>query len=766
MDYLQDLNEEQRRAVEHIDGAALVIASAGSGKTRVLTYRIAHLIANGVTPHNILALTFTNKAAREMKERIAKIVGYDYAAGLWMGTFHSVFAKILRYEAEAIGFNSSFTIYDATDAKNAVKLIIKSLQLDDSVYKPVAIYNRISAAKNNLITASAYQNSPHIRVRDEAAKRPRTGEIYEIYANKCRKANAMDFDDLLLYTNILFKNNPEILAKYQQRFTHILVDEYQDTNMAQYMIIKMLGQVHRNVFMVGDDAQSIYSFRGAKIENILNFRNDYKDAKLFKLERNYRSSQNIVNAANSVIARNKEQLKKEAYSMNDEGSKVKIIKALTDNEEGFLVVKELFNQYHQGDNTYEDFAILYRTNVQSRILEEALRKHNIPYKIYGGLSFYQRKEIKDMLAYLRLIANPNDEEALRRVINYPKRGIGLTTIDKVVNIATSEGKSMWEVLSNISAYRDYFNSGTIKKLYDFVQLIEKYRKDLEETSAFELAKDVALQTGILQEMRVDKTPEGISRYDNLNELLNGIQEFSETAQEEDNEDNLASYLENVALLTDMDKDEGDDKNHVSLMTVHASKGLEFKNVFIVGLEEKLFPSDIGGDITEKSLEEERRLFYVALTRAKERACLSFAVTRYRWGNVHQENPSRFLFELDEKYLEQDLKELTHRPAFLSRSNTFGKPKYQSSKPSYASGVNTNRPAPRFKKLSSTTAPSNFKPDEASAFEPGMRVIHSRFGAGEIMKIEGEEQNRKATVKFISFGEKTLLLKFAKLQIVK
>lgn len=767
MDYLEDLNEEQRVAVEHIDGAALVIASAGSGKTRVLTYRVAHLIANGVSPHNILALTFTNKAAREMKERIASIVGYDYASRLWMGTFHSVFAKILRYEAEAVGFNSSFTIYDTADARNAIKLIVKSLQLDDTIYKPATIHNRISAAKNNLITASDYRNSAYIRTRDEAAKRPRTGEIYEIYAQKCQKANAMDFDDLLLFTNILFKTNPQILEKYQQRFTHILVDEYQDTNIAQYMIVKMLGSLHRNVFMVGDDAQSIYSFRGAKIENILNFKNDYKDAKLFKLERNYRSTQNIVNAANSIIARNKEQLQKEAYSMKEEGSKVKIVKALTDNEEGFLVVKELFNQYHQGENTYADFAILYRTNAQSRILEEALRKRNIPYKIYGGLSFYQRKEIKDMLAYLRLIANPNDEEALRRVINYPKRGIGGTTLDRVMSIGVEEGKSMWEILHSINTYSQYFNTGTIKKLYDFVQLIEKYQAELETTSAFDLAKDVAIQTGILQEMRADKTPEGISRYDNLNELLNGIQEFSETAQEEDAEDTLSSYLENVALLTDMDNENEDDKNYVSLMTVHASKGLEFKNVFIVGLEEKLFPSDIGGDMTEKALEEERRLFYVALTRAKERACLSFAVTRYRWGNVLQENPSRFLFELDERYLEDDIKELTYRPTFVAQNTVKSKPRFQSTKPNYGSSVgSTAQPSPRFKKIDKSSTPTGFTPDDASAFDVGMRVIHSRFGAGEILKIEGDEQNRKAMVKFINFGEKTLLLKFAKLQIIR
>lgn len=762
MEYLKDLNEEQRIAVEHIDGAALVIASAGSGKTRVLTYRIAHLIANGVPPYNILALTFTNKAAREMKERIAAIVGYDYAAGLWMGTFHAIFARILRYEAESIGFNSSFTIYDASDAQNAVKLIIKSLKLDDAVYKPRAIYNRISAAKNNLVTPTAYQNSTHIRMRDEAARRPRTGEIYELYAKKCRKANAMDFDDLLLHTNLLFKNHPEILQKYQQRFSHILVDEYQDTNMAQYMIVKKLGELHRNVFMVGDDAQSIYSFRGAKIENILNFQKDYTEAKLFKLERNYRSTQNIVNAANSVIARNKGQLKKEAYSMKDEGNRVKIIKALTDNEEGFLVAKELFTQYHQSGGSYADFAILYRTNAQSRILEEALRKRNIPYKIYGGLSFYQRREIKDMLAYLRLIANSNDEEALRRVINYPKRGIGMATLEKVANIAMAEGKSMWEILLNVNNYNTYFNSGTIKKLSGFAQLIEGYRSGLATTSAYELAKNVALQTGILQEMRLDKTPEGISRYDNLNELLNGIQEFSETAQEEDEQDNLASYLENVALLTDMDKAEDEDKNHVSMMTVHAAKGLEFENVFIVGLEEKLFPSDVGGELTDKNLEEERRLFYVALTRAKERACLSFAATRYRWGNVQQENPSRFLFELDTQYLEDDLSQLTRRPSFSSQQQTLGTRSFQKQQPSFS----TNRPKQRFKKLTNSQTPSDFTPDEASAFEPNMRVVHSRFGAGQIVKIEGEGQNKKATVRFTNFGEKTLLLKFAKLQIVK
>ncbi|MBS9768147.1 MAG: UvrD-helicase domain-containing protein [Flavobacteriaceae bacterium] len=768
MEYLNELNEEQRIAVEHIDGAALVIASAGSGKTRVLTYRIAHLIANGVSPHNILALTFTNKAAREMKERIAKIVGYEYASALWMGTFHSIFARILRYEAEAFGFNSSFTIYDASDAQNAVKLIIKSLQLDDTVYKPKAIYNRISAAKNNLVTANAYVNNAHLRMSDEAVKRPRTGEIYELYSKKCRTANAMDFDDLLLYTNILFQNHPEILAKYQQRFSHILVDEYQDTNRAQYMIVKKLGELHRNVFMVGDDAQSIYSFRGAKIENILNFQKDYADAKLFKLERNYRSTQNIVNAANSVIAKNKGQLQKEAYSMNSEGNKVKILKALTDSEEGFLVAKELFTFYHQGDNEYSDFAILYRTNSQSRILEEALRKRNIPYKIYGGLSFYQRKEIKDMLAYLRLIANPNDEEALRRIINYPKRGIGGTTLDKVATIGLSEGKTMFDVLATATQYTQYFNAGTCKKLQGFANLILGYRTNLETTSAVDLAREVALQTGILQELRADKTPEGISRYDNLNELLNGIQEFSETAQEEGLEDKLATYLENVALLTDMDKEDDEDKNYVTLMTIHASKGLEFKNVFIVGLEEKLFPSDIGGDLTEKNLEEERRLFYVALTRAKEQAWLSFAVTRYRFGKVNQENPSRFLFELDTQYLDNDLDMLSRRPTFSTQQpkKSFGSPNYfqKRSKPTFQSAQN-NQDIHRFKKIEKTTQ-TGFTPSDSDAFQEGMQVLHSRFGAGQILRLEGEEPNKKATVRFANFGEKTLLLKYAKLQIVK
>lgn len=765
MKYLDDLNEEQRVAVEHIDGAALVIASAGSGKTRVLTYRVAHLIANEIAPYNILALTFTNKAAKEMKERIAKIVGYEYASGLWMGTFHSIFAKILRFEAEAINFTSSFTIYDTADVRNALKMIIKSMNLDDSVYKPASVANRISAAKNNLFTASAYENNTHLRIKDEAAKRPHTAEIYRRYALKCKQANAMDFDDLLLYTNLLFRNHPEILAKYQERFTHILVDEYQDTNMAQYMIIKALGLKHRNVFMVGDDAQSIYSFRGAKIENILNFQKDYKEAKLFRLERNYRSTKNIVDAANSIIARNTEQLKKEAYSMKGEGNKVKIIKALTDNEEGFLVVKELYNQFYQNQGIYSDFAILYRTNAQSRIFEEALRKKNIPYKIYGGLSFYQRKEIKDMLSYLRLIANPNDEEALRRIINYPKRGIGTTTIDKVTAIATQKQQGIGDIVNTIQEYRTVFNAGTIKKIADFAKLLQHFRAMQEEVSAFEIAKEVALKTGLLTEMKADKTPEGVSRLDNINELLNGIQEFAETAQEEDTDFRLATYLENVALLTDLDKDTQEEQNHVSLMTVHAAKGLEFNNVFIVGLEEKLFPSNMGGELTQKNLEEERRLFYVALTRARNQVCLSFAITRYRWGKVHQESPSRFLFEIASEYLERPMESSGKKRSFealQSKEKKQWNPNY--SKPQRQLADNF-----RLKRIEKSTNQQAFSTEEYApntTYKIGMTVLHSRFGSGIIEELSGEEQNSKATVNFTNFGKKTLLLKFAKLQIRK
>lgn len=767
MDYLNELNEEQRVAVEHIDGAALVVASAGSGKTRVLTYRIAHLIAKGVPPYKILALTFTNKAAREMKERIAKIVGEDLASGLWMGTFHSVFARILRYEAEAIGFNSSFTIYDTSDSRNAIKMIIKAMELDDTVYKPTLIANRISAAKNNLVTSAIYSGSTHLKIRDEAAKRPHTAEIYEKYTNKCRKANAMDFDDLLLYTNILFKNCPEILKKYQERFSHILVDEYQDTNMAQYMIVKKLGEKHRNVFMVGDDAQSIYSFRGAKIENILNFQKDYKEAKLFKLERNYRSTKNIVEVANSVIANNKEQLKKSAYSMQGEGNKVKIIKALTDNEEGFLVAKELFTQLHYGGESYSDFAILYRTNAQSRIFEEALRKRNIPYKIYGGLSFYQRKEIKDMLSYLRLISNPNDEEALRRIINYPKRGIGSTTLDRIMEIGMSTGKSMWEVIENVASYAQYFNAGTMARLKGFREIIMTHREGLEVESAYEMSKSIAISSGILQELKSDKSPEGISRLDNLNELLNGIQDFAESAEEEGNVNTIASYLENVALLTDLDREE-DESNTVSMMTVHASKGLEFNNVFVVGMEEKLFPSNFGEELSPKSLEEERRLFYVALTRAKSNAYVSYAITRYRWGKVQHEPPSRFLFEMDERYLDGTVQKEAYVPDFQDKQ-TGGKTWFtnRTKTPSPKSMPNYGKEnlSSRFKKVSQVQSSNSFVPDDASAFEENMQVIHSRFGLGTIVELKGEGQNRKATVRFKNFGEKTLLLKFAKLKIV-
>ncbi len=755
MEYLNDLNKEQRVAVEQTEGPSLVIASAGSGKTRVLTYRIAHLIEQGIPPYAVLALTFTNKAAREMKERIGKIVGEQEASRLWMGTFHAIFARILRYEAEHLGYSSNFTIYDANDARNAIKGIIKALNLDDKIYKPSVVSNRISAAKNNLITAAAYAGSSQLATIDREAKRPRTGEIYQIYSQKCKQADAMDFDDLLLQTNILFKRKPEVLAKYQKRFRYILVDEYQDTNSAQYLIVKSLAAEHRNVFVVGDDAQSIYSFRGAKIENILNFKKDYPEANMFKLEQNYRSTQNIVNAANCVISKNTQQFPKETFSENEEGEKVKVIKALTDAEEGFLVVKDLLHEHYTYHEKFSSFAILYRTNAQSRIFEEALRKKNIPYKIYGGLSFYQRKEIKDVLAYLRVLVNPKDEEALKRIINYPKRGIGDTTVAKLEELAMVHEVSLWQIIVSLQERSFGFNSGTAGKLIKFAQMMRSFQQQQETLSAYEIAYQLVMSVGIMSDLSADKSPEGVSRYENMRELLNGIQEFTELAQEEEQEAGLTAYLENVSLLSDLDSDQEED-NHVSLMTVHMAKGLEFDFVFIVGMEEKLFPSSMGGQMSQKNLEEERRLFYVALTRARKRAYISHAVTRYKWGTIHSEPASRFIQEIHQEYLENPL-EATSAPSFSKATKlTRGGFNPQKKEAAETRFKKTNIPLPNI---------PNFEPSDVSEVKKGAKVLHSRFGEGQIENIEGEGQNKKAVVNFVHFGQKSLLLKFAKLKVL-
>ncbi|MGI9527183.1 MAG: ATP-dependent helicase, partial [Weeksellaceae bacterium] len=651
-DYLNKLNEVQRQAVEAIEGPVMVIAGAGSGKTRVLTYRIAHLIQNGVDPFNILALTFTNKAAKEMKERIATVVGPSEAKNLWMGTFHSVFARILRVEAPKLGYPSNFTIYDQQDALSVMRKVIAELNLDKDVYKAKQMLNRISQFKNNLITVRAYMNNPELIEADAAAMKPKTGEVYKLYVEKCFKSGAMDFDDLLLRTNEVLTRFPDVLAKYQDRFRYIMVDEYQDTNHSQYLIVKALASRFENLCVVGDDAQSIYAFRGANIRNILGFKKDYPDAKSFALEQNYRSTQNIVGAANDIIAKNKDQLKKDVWTSNEEGKRIPIYRALTDADEARYIASKIFELKMNEQLNDSDIAILYRTNAQSRAIEEALRKKNIPYRIYGGLSFYQRKEVKDLIAYLRLLINKNDEEALLRIINLPKRGIGNTTIQKLTVFADSQGITIYEVLENLALYgpRTGLTGATLTKLNNFYTMMQSFQVKLKTHDVFEVAMEVAKQSGLLKVLRDDDTPEGISRLENIQELLNSLQGFVEEQRELDEGDpSLQNFLEDVALATDMDKEDEDD-NKVALMTVHLAKGLEFPVVFVTGLEENLFPSQMNLN-TRQELEEERRLFYVAITRAEKQVFLSYSVSRSRWGKIIDSEPSRFLEEMDDRYLE-------------------------------------------------------------------------------------------------------------------
>ena len=631
MNFLDDLNEAQRKAAEHMEGPVMVIAGAGSGKTRVLTYRIANLLESGVESYNILALTFTNKAAREMKERISRLVGPEAAASLWMGTFHSIFSRILRMESDKIGYPRNFTIYDTTDSKSMIKRIIKEMNLDDKVYKPGLVYNRISSAKNNLLSPRAYQDNPTIAKEDAYAKKPLIGEIYEKYQNRCFRAGAMDFDDLLFQTNLLLRDSPESLLKYQEKFKFILVDEYQDTNYSQSIILKRLAARHENICVVGDDAQSIYAFRGANIQNILNFKRTYADATVYKLEQNYRSTQTIVNAANSIIKKNKEQIDKKVWTSNDEGHKIKLIKANSDNEEGRSVANEIYQLANEEKCNWQSFAILYRTNAQSRAMEESLRKIDIPYKIYGGTSFYQRKEIKDILAYFRAVINHNDEEAVKRIINYPKRAIGQTTVDKMSVYANDKQLSFWEVISNIRQYHTGISPASASKVEGFAHMIRSFEPDIEKLDAFDLASKIASSSRILHELYQDKSIEGVSRYENVQELLAGIKEFCESAPEGETR-HLPDFMQDVALLTDQDEEKDKDPNRVSLMTIHAAKGLEFPFVFIVGLEENLFPSQLSTS-SRSDLEEERRLFYVAVTRAEQKAFLSYALSRYRWGNL-------------------------------------------------------------------------------------------------------------------------------------
>ncbi len=772
LEYLKELNEVQREAVVRTEGPSLVIAGAGSGKTRVLTYRIAHLLKQGARPSNILALTFTNKAAREMKERIGRVAGENVARYLWMGTFHSIFARILRAEHETIGFPSNFTIYDSADSKSLLKTIIKEFQLDDKIYKPGVVASRISMAKNNLITPMAYANSADIKSADRNMRMPLISEIYKEYTKRCRLSGSMDFDDLLLITNLLFRDNPEILAKYQERFGYVLVDEYQDTNYAQYLIIKKLAAKHNNICVVGDDAQSIYSFRGARIENILNFQNDYPEHKVFKLEQNYRSTQMIVNAANSIIAKNKRQIPKTVFSKNDPGKPIKVLSALTDNEEGFLVAQEIAQLQLRDHYQFLDFAILYRTNAQSRIFEESLRKRNIPYKIYGGLSFYQRKEIKDLLSYFRMTINPADNEALKRIINYPARGIGQTTLAKLETAAVSAETSVWKVLSDLPLINHaQLNKGTVAKLMNFVTLVERFKQMAEENDAFDTAKTIAEQTGILKELYNDKSPEGLSRHENIQELLNGIQEFTITAREQGDPDKLGTYLEDVALLTDQDNEKDEDRNKVTLMTAHSAKGLEFKNVFVVGLEENLFPSQRQGEkATMESLEEERRLFYVAITRARENVWLSFANQRYRWGNLDFCTPSRFLEEIDERFLDgQNLQNLSGADPVPQKNLGYGDTTRRFANRQAPSSFKTQESQNIFnKKLvslkESGQKAESFTGDDPGKIQAGMTVEHQRFGEGKVLQVEGVVPNIKATVYFPRAGQKQLLLKFARLKI--
>jgi DNA helicase-2/ATP-dependent DNA helicase PcrA len=787
MSYLDGLNEAQKQAVLHTDGPSMVIAGAGSGKTRVLTYKIAHLMRKGVDPFNILALTFTNKAAKEMKERIAKITGPSEARNIWMGTFHSVFSRILRSEAEKLHYPSNFTIYDTSDSKSLIKSILKDLGLDDKTYKPGLILGRISSAKNNLLSAAAYCNNTNIQSEDRQMAKPKIGEVYMEYEKRCFKAAAMDFDDLLFKTNILLRDFPDVLYKYQHRFKYILVDEYQDTNFSQYLIVKKLAALNENVCVVGDDAQSIYAFRGANIQNILNFQKDYPDTAVFKLEQNYRSTQNIVNAANHIIEKNKDQLKKEVWTSNAEGAKIKVNRTLTDNEEGNLVANSIIELKHNHQEQNSAFAILYRTNAQSRAMEEALRKKDVPYRIYGGTSFYQRKEIKDLLAYCRLVINPDDDEALKRVINYPARGIGKTSLDRISFAANEGDKSMWKVIASEQVQQLQLNSGARSKISHFVDMIKNFQLMASRKNAHELVEEIAKTSTLLKDLFSDKTPEGVARYDNVQELLNGVKEFVEDDEvntgaanvtvEEGQEKSLAVFLQDIALLTDADNDDKEDNNKVSLMTIHAAKGLEFPYVFIVGLEENLFPSQMSLS-SRPDLEEERRLFYVALTRAEKEVQLSYAASRYRWGNLVYCEPSRFIEEIDEKFLEYNQPPEKSQAFDEERSNFFN-PQRSNIKPTLRKGmskVTKNDPKtptkvipPHKKMVSIDNAKRAIDPSfaaSASKIETGMRVEHLRFGKGKVTQIEGAEPNRKATIVFDEVGEKQLLLKFAKLIIVK
>ena len=769
-EYLEQLNDAQLAPVLHKDGPLIVIAGAGSGKTRVLTFRIAYLMSKGVDPFNILALTFTNKAAKEMKKRIAQIVGSSESKNLWMGTFHSVFAKILRFEAHRLGYPSNFTIYDTQDSQSVIRAVIKEMHLDKDIYKYKQVYSRISSYKNSLITVTAYFNDPERMEADAMAKIPRLGDIYNSYVDKCFKAGAMDFDDLLLKTNELLTKFPEVLAKYQNRFRYILVDEYQDTNHSQYLIVKALSDKFQNICVVGDDAQSIYAFRGANINNILNFQKDYDDVMTYRLEQNYRSTKNIVHAANSIIEKNKTRLEKVVWTANDEGTKILVNRTMTDGDEGRFVASNIFENKMNHQLRNGDFAILYRTNAQSRAMEDALRKKDIPYRIYGGLSFYQRKEIKDVIAYLRLILNPKDEEALKRVVNYPARGIGQTTIEKIIVASNHYDRSMFEVMQVLDKVDLKINSGTKTKLQNFVTMIQSFQVVNENYNAFEIAEHVAKKTGLVQELKKDATPEGIARLENIEELLNGMRDFVEEQKEiADTTGSLSEFLEDVALATDMDNDKGDE-DKVALMTIHLAKGLEFPYVYIVGMEEELFPSGMSMN-TRAELEEERRLFYVAVTRAEKQAYLTYTQSRYRWGKLIDAEPSRFIEEIDASYLEYLTPITEHRFKPLLDADIFDevdhsklrlkKPKTGS--PPRGPSQDQLRKLRRLKPVSSDTD-KNFNAADANLSE-GSNVEHVRFGKGTILKIEGVGADTKAEIQFENGGMKKLLLRFAKLNVL-
>jgi DNA helicase-2/ATP-dependent DNA helicase PcrA len=760
LDYLKGLNPAQRDAVLQIQGPVMIIAGAGSGKTRVITMRVAHLVASGVDAFNILVLTFTNKAAREMRERIMHVVG-DEAKNIWMGTFHSVFAKILRVEADKIGYPNNFTIYDTDDSKSVIRAILKEMQLDDKLYNANFVYNRISGAKNNLISWQEYQQNDQIQADDFSTGRGQLGKIYETYSNRCFRAGAMDFDDLLFKTNELLKRYPEVLNKYQHKFKYLMVDEYQDTNFSQYLIVKKLAAVSENICVVGDDAQSIYAFRGANIQNILNFEKDYPDLKVFKLEQNYRSTQNIVNVANSIIANNKEQLKKNVFSEKEEGDKIKIMRAFSDNEEGKIVAEAIMQERSTKGMKWHDFAILYRTNAQSRSMEEALRKLNIPYKIYGGQSFYQRKEIKDLIAYFRLTINPADEEALKRVINYPRRGIGDTTVDRIILAADQNKVTVWEVVINPSKYLDGRSSAAVGT---FATMIQSFQVITRTQSAYDAALHIAQHSGILKDLYEDKSVEGLNRYENIQELLNGIKEFSE--REDIEEKGLEVFMQDVALLTSDDKNDDKDADTVSLMTIHSAKGLEFPQVFVVGLEENLFPSQMSLN-SRSDLEEERRLFYVAVTRAERRLHISYATSRFKFGTLISCEPSRFLDEIDARFLELDFTAKpapsANNPFFDDERNSWNKRSgdvFSKPKPATAPPVKTTSI------LAKAHVPTpGFAPSDTSNLQVGMEVEHERFGFGKVINLEGNKPDIKATIFFKEIGQKQLLLKFAKLRIL-